>query len=70
MSILLLDATGGPTTQDVEPVERSRAEAQTKAAVVAGQVQQLTHQQQLQQPDIQQTCQSQRREPARVERRV
>ena len=64
MSMPLLDATGGPTTQDVQavrtPPQRHRPKQRSwrvrRSAADA-------HQQQLQQPDIQQTCQSQRREP-------
>ena len=45
----------GPSTKDVEAVSSVAAEVSTGAAILAGQAQQLTHQQLLQQPDIQQS---------------
>jgi hypothetical protein len=69
MAAPLLNATGGPTTKYVESSPSVAAEAQANATIKAGQVQQLTHQQQQQHSDIQQPCQSQRREAVRVERR-
>ena len=60
MAAPMLNATGGPTMKYVDSSPSAAAQAQAKAAVVAGRMQQLTHQQQQQHSDIQQPCQSQR----------